>query len=194
MLDAPQMPLETMRDALEHIVEQGNRASQIVARIRHLARKREPQVVPQNLNEVTEAVISMLTDELRSARVDVQLNLYPDLPAVLGDRIHLEQVLMNLIRNACDALETTEPCDRKIRIESARDADGAKLTVADSGPGLGEGGEEKVFDSFYTTKAHGLGVGLAICRTLAEAQGGRLWADPDTGHGAVFHLQLAPAP
>lgn len=191
MLDSGKATPDTLREALGQIAEQGQRASDIIDRIRRLARKREPVVEPLNIRVVTEGVLKLLADELRSQRVVLSLTLDSVIPEVSGDRVHCEQVIMNLIKNAIDALGGVPEGERRLSISNTVADTSVTLTVRDTGPGLGSEREDKVFESFYTTKANGLGVGLAICRALAEAHDGRLWAESGSERGAVFHYQLA---
>jgi two-component system sensor kinase FixL len=190
MLRSDSISTTTLADVLGQIAAQSSRASEIIARIRELARKRETVTERMDMNAAVRAVLGLLRDELERGRVGVQLDLDAATPPVMAERIHVEQIVMNLVRNASEAMRDAGVAQPTLRIIGRHDARHATLSVCDNGPGLGAGGEDRVFQSFYTTKSSGLGVGLSICRDLAQAHGGRLWADADHGDGARFHLAL----
>jgi two-component system sensor kinase FixL len=193
MLDADEPDRELLREALTQIATQGERASAIIGRIRAMSLKRDTRAEAVNLNESVHNVLSILGKQLRYEQVDLTAHLADDLPLVNADRVHVEQVVMNLVINALDAMGDTDPGNRRLEVETRLDENNAELSVRDSGPGLHADQLERVFDSFYTTKSNGMGVGLSICRGLAEAHGGRLWAESGSGGGAVFHFRL-PVP
>lgn len=198
MLEAGNSDEETLRDALAQIAQQGTRASDVISRIRHLAKKRKVRSEAVNLNATIQGVLVLLDDELRRSDVTVSLDLEQTLPHVISDAVHTEQIVFNLVRNAVEAMRV-EGIDRcALYISTRRDGDKIILDVRDTGPGLSVGDEDKVFQSFYTTKQHGLGVGLSICRDLANIHGGALWADPTDSEGkqsgACFHLSLCAQP
>ena len=195
--------------ALRRITRDGKRAGEIVARIRALAKKASPQKESLNLNDNITEVIAMVRDRLRENRV--LLKLASDLPAIFGDKIQLQQVVLNLLVNAIEAVNELPEGPRELMVSSelvnqteaeSKEA-GADhqastvtecrhvlVTVRDSGSGLDPQRLDRLFDAFYTTKPQGLGMGLAICRSIIQAHGGRLWAKPNAPRGAVFQLTL----
>lgn len=182
--------LEQARKTVTRIVEEGTRAGEIVQRIRNLAKKTTSQKSLLNLNELAREVVSLLDWELSRNQIILRTDLHEDLPVIRGDRIQLQQVILNLAMNAIEAMhgETRRP--RELCIRTERQASGrAVVTIKDSGPGLPVGDPERLFTAFYTTKQEGLGIGLSISRTIVEAHGGRLWAS-NSGTGAVFQFEL----
>lgn len=190
LIDAGNSDPEVLRDALVNIARQGERASSLIGRVRDLARKREPRLAAVNLNTAVTHVLELMARSLRDRRVNVELDLCDPLPSVQADAIQMEQVILNLVTNALEAMADTPGERRWIRISSAVRDGHVTVTVHDGGPGLGPRQAERVFDEFYTTKASGLGVGLSICRGLAEAHGGSLSAVEAPGGGAAFRLTL----
>jgi two-component system sensor kinase FixL len=135
----------------------------------------------------------LLHSDLIRRRVSIRTDLAPSLPLVLGERVELQQVLMNLVANACDAMMGKPADQRLVTITTSSSLDGlVHLSVADQGDGIPQGRLEQIFDAFFTTKENGLGLGLAICRSIATAHRGRLWAENNPGGGAIFHLVLQP--
>lgn len=192
LLDSGEPDPKVLRDALGQIAEQGERASAIVSKVRDMARKRGRTLVPVDLNSVVPHVLDLLERTLRARQVAVELDLPDDLPRVEADQIQMEQVIMNLVSNALEAMtDAATPAPRVRIVGSVRDGY-VSITVADNGPGLPADRMDRVFDDFYTTKEQGLGVGLSICRRLAEAHGGRLTACAAPGGGAAFVLELPP--
>jgi signal transduction histidine kinase len=144
-----------------------------------------------NLNEASREVISLSLRELQESRVTPETDFADDLTSVQGDRIQLQQVILNLIRNAADAMSDVDDRPRQLIVRTAKsEPDGVCLTVQESGPGIDPMNLERVFDAFYTTKPDGLGIGLSVCRTIIEAHGGKLWAESALVKGAVFHFTL----
>lgn len=136
-------------------------------------------------------VVALTRTELRSSRTSVQTQLADGLPPVLGDRIQLQQVMLNLILNAVEAMSGSGESERKLLIRTDQEgSDGVFVAVQDSGPGLAPESLDRLFDAFYTTKPSGMGMGLSICRSIIEAHGGRVWATPSLPQGAVFHFTL----
>jgi len=193
MLDAGNANPEVLRSTLRQIATQGERASAIIGRIRDMARKREAVVEPVNLNDAVRSVLSLLGKQLSFHQIELDARLDDDLPNVDADPVQVEQVVMNLVVNAIDAMREVAENSRRLRIQTASEDGRVRLIVGDSGPGLDESQLEKVFEHFYTTKSQGMGVGLSICRALAETQGGRLWAESPPGAGAAFHFVLPRA-
>jgi PAS domain S-box-containing protein len=186
--------LEEIRAILKDIVAEDRRAGAIIQRWRTLMRKGETQLQPLDVNEVTNEVLRLANNQLTAHSVTVTAHLTPDLPAVRGDRVGLQQVLLNLIVNACDAMKLNEPARRHLTVTTALDGEGAvEVAIADCGGGIPADAVERVFEPFFTTKEHGLGLGLAICRSIVAAHGGRLWAINNADHGATFCFALAGA-
>jgi PAS domain S-box-containing protein len=177
--------------ALGRIVNDAMRAGDIIGRIRDLVRKAPPRKDRVDINEAIREVIELTRGEAAKNDVSVLTILGDGLPLVLGDRVQLQQVMLNLIVNAVEAMGTTSTGPRELRISTAADSsDGVSIAVRDSGPGLPPAEIGRVFNPFYTTKAHGLGMGLSICRSIVETHGGRLWASANAPRGAVFQLVL----
>jgi C4-dicarboxylate-specific signal transduction histidine kinase len=190
--------LEEIRDALTEIIEDADRASAVIARVRQLARKAPFERTLLNLKEVITDVFALARYESASRRVTIRTELPEELPLVLGDRVQLQQVLLNLVVNGMDAMDTVEESKRVLMICGRRETrdgmPGVLLSVQDSGTGLKPEEMARLFEAFYTTKPHGMGIGLAISRSIIEAHGGRLWAEPNLGPGATFLFSLPAAP
>ena len=185
--------LAEARQAVGRIIKEGNRASDVIGRIRALVKKAPPRKDWVDINEIILDVIALSRSELHRNRVSFKPQLSNDLPLVLADRIQLQQVVLNLIMNGLEAM--TELVDRspELQVASARQESGGVLvSVRDSGKGLAPESLEHLFDAFYTTKPDGMGMGLAICRSIIEAHGGKLWASPNSPRGAVFQFTLPP--
>ncbi len=173
--------LEETRDSLEGIVEEGNRAGEVIARIRALLKHRKPEYIALDINEAIREVLALTASALRSRSVAVQTTLPAELPPALGDRVQLQQVIMNLIMNGADAMSFVTDRPRVLRIGSKVDGEGSiQVTIKDSGTGIEEAIRHRIFDPLFTTKPTGMGMGLSICRSIIEAHGGRLWASPST--------------
>jgi C4-dicarboxylate-specific signal transduction histidine kinase len=182
---------DEIREALDRIVADGRRAGEVIGRIRALVKKAPPRKARFDLNEAIRDVVALTgTDALRHG-VAVQSELTTGLPPVEGDRVQLQQVILNLILNAVEAMSGIDEGARGLRISTDFDAAGAMLvTVRDSGLGLDPHSFDSVFEAFFTTKPEGLGMGLAICRSIIEAHGGRLWASANEPRGAMFQFTL----
>src|SRR5262249_30507167 len=152
-----------------------------------LLQKRQPERAPLDINDAIGEIAVLLQHQLTREGVDLNLDLATGLPLVHGDRVQLQQVVLNLMVNAVEALGHREARPRELAVRSAADADAVVVSVKDSGPGIAPEQVEQIFDAFFTTKTGGMGIGLAICRSIVEAHGGRLWADPNAGRGASFH-------
>jgi C4-dicarboxylate-specific signal transduction histidine kinase len=181
------------RSALDNIVADGKRAREVIARIRTLTKRQVPRMDLLDLNRKILEVLAFTEQELRSHDVVLETRLDGTLPQVTGDRVQLQQVLLNLIVNAIEAMSAVNDRPRELTIVSAQDADGVVVEARDSGIGLDPHRADQVFDPFYTTKAEGLGIGLSISRSIVEAHHGRLWAAPNQPHGAVFRFSLPVA-
>jgi len=186
---------EEMREALVDIVGDAERASAIIERVRALARRSGAEKVAMRLEHVVEDVVALTASEAAARHVVVRTELPAGLPAVSGDRVQLQQVLLNLVVNGMDAMSTVDEGTRLLVIRGRRDTQGrspaATISVHDSGVGLRGVDLNRLFDAFYTTKPQGMGMGLAISRSIVDAHGGRLWADTDLpGPGATFSFTL----
>src|SRR5882757_7228502 len=179
-------------DALSLIVKEGNRAGEVVGRIRALIKKAPARKDAVEINDAILEIIALTRTEAANNSVSVRTQLAEDLPRVQGDRVQLQQVLLNLIINAIEAMREVGEAERELLISTRHEPDGVSVEVRDSGPGFAPAALERVFEAFYTTKAGGLGLGLSICRSIIEAHDGRLWASPNVPRGAVFGF-IAPA-
>nr|WP_245310616.1 ATP-binding protein [Bradyrhizobium valentinum] len=183
--------LGEVRDSLGRIVEDGQRAGNVIGGIRALINKLPPRKDRFDLNEAIVEMVVLTRSEVVKHGISLQTELAPGLPMVEGDRTQLQQVILNLILNAIEAMGGIDWGRRELRINTGREAGGGVLvTVRDSGPGLDPADVEHVFKAFYTTKPKGMGMGLAICRSMVEAHGGRMWASANEPRGAVFQFTL----
>jgi PAS domain S-box-containing protein len=183
--------LEEVRNALGRVVESGGRAGDVIRRIRAVINKAPPRRSRFDLNEAVRDVIALTHSEALKHGVSVESRLATDLPSVEGDRVQLQQVILNLIMNAIEAMIGAGDVPRELRLSTETDAaGGVRVAVRDSGPGLDPQSVARMFEAFYTTKPEGMGMGLAICRSIVEEHGGRLWAAANEPRGAVFQLTL----
>jgi C4-dicarboxylate-specific signal transduction histidine kinase len=172
---------------VRRIISDGTRGSDVIARIRALLRKDRPSSAPLNVNDIIQEIINLTQTELQD--VTLQLELDDRMPNVSADRIQLQQVMLNLVTNAADAMKSVPL--RTLRIQTQVDPGGALVVaIEDSGVGLNLGQLDQLFEPFYTTKPEGLGLGLSICRSIIEAHGGRLWAEPAPKSGALFKFTI----
>jgi PAS domain S-box-containing protein len=191
MLDANPPNLEGARETARRTIRDGNRASEVITRLRALFSKKSASFEPFDLNEAAKEVIALSGGELQRNRVIVQTDLASELPSVLGDRIQIQQVILNLIRNASDAMSAVDDRPRELLVETERDESGTvRLRVKDTGTGINPEIEEKLFDAFHTTKGDGMGIGLSVSRSIMESHQGRLWAIRNKGHGATFLFSI----
>jgi PAS domain S-box-containing protein len=183
--------LDQVRSSLGHIVRDGMRAADIIYRIRALIKKAPPHMARVDVNEAVLDVITLTRSELLRHRVSLETQLATGLPLIEGDRIQLQQVILNLILNAAEAMSGIDEGAREMRISTGREAsNGVLVSVRDLGPGLDPQSVDHLFEAFYTTKPDGLGMGLAICRSIIKAHGGRLWATANEPRGAVVQFTL----
>jgi C4-dicarboxylate-specific signal transduction histidine kinase len=182
--------VDKARRAIERITRDAKRASDVVARVRNLAKKAPLQRTWVDINETVEETISLATRELSQNNVSLETQLAENLPQILADRIQLQQVILNLIINACEALTAADDEFRKLSLSTAREMDGVALTVRDTGVGIDPQQIETVFEAFHTTKPGGMGMGLAVSRSIIEGHGGRLWAEPNEPRGAIFKFTI----
>jgi C4-dicarboxylate-specific signal transduction histidine kinase len=185
--------LEEVRQALDDVIRDGNRAGDVIGRIRALIKNVPPRLDRLDINEAIIQVIEVTRSELLRNGVSLQTALAKGLPLIRGDRIQLQQIVLNLIMNAVEAMSDASKGSRDLLISTAGDAsNGVLVAVRDSGPGLNPDSLERLFDPFYTTKPSGMGMGLSICRSIIEAHGGRIWAVANKPEGASFHFSLPP--
>jgi signal transduction histidine kinase len=183
--------IEEAQQSLDSIIKDGNRASDVIDRIRALVKKAPPRQDQLEINEAILEVIEITRGELLRNGVSLQTELARDLPLIQGDRIQLQQIVLNLIMNAVEAMRGASIESRDLLISTVADKSiGVLVAVRDSGPGLEPECFERLFDPFYTTKPGGMGMGLSICRSIVEAHGGRVWATANVPLGACFHFSL----
>ena len=177
--------------SVEYIINDGNRASEVIRRIRALAKKTSIEKEPLDANDVIREVIVLVQRELASHQVSLLMELAPALPKVLGDRIQLQQVVINLVMNGVEAMQSITDRPRELVIRSRQDEQQRVLvSVTDCGVGVSAENADRLFNAFFTTKSSGMGMGLSICRSIMEAHGGRLWTTVNIPHGATFQFTL----
>jgi C4-dicarboxylate-specific signal transduction histidine kinase len=190
-LDRQPPNLEEARQAFDRIVREGDRTSDVIGRIRALIKRAPPQKDCLEINGAIREVVELTHGEVVKSCVAIRTELADDLPLIEGDRIQLQQVILNLILNAIEAMSGIDEDTRELEITTGREASGGVLIVVrDSGPGLDPKRVDRLFEAFYTTKLGGLGLGLSICRSIIEAHGGRLWASANEPRGAIFQFTL----
>jgi C4-dicarboxylate-specific signal transduction histidine kinase len=191
MLDADPPNVEGARETARRTIRDGNRASDVITRLRALFSRKEFTLEPLDLNEAMREVMALSLSDLQRNRVVLQSELADDLPIVTGDRVQLQQVVLNLLRNASDAMTGVDDRPRRVLIKTEREpADRVRVTVRDAGVGLDRHSMDKLFDAFYTTKSGGMGIGLSVSRSIVERHQGRLWAEPNDGPGATFSVSI----
>src|SRR5262249_41483510 len=187
--------LAEIREALAGVVADTDRAREIIDRIREQTRKAPPRRDCFDLNDAVNEVISLLRGEIASHRISVRTRLSGGRCFVQGDRVQLQQVVMNLIVNAIEAMSSVKGGAQELLISTEKNqVDDVIVSVRDSGPGIDPRNLERVFDAFYTTKSAGVGMGLKICRSIIDGNGGRMWANAIEPRGTVFQFTLPPAP
>jgi signal transduction histidine kinase len=183
------------RETARRTLRDGNRASDVITRLRALFSKREFTLEPLDMNDVTREVVALSMSDLQRHRIVVQSAFADDLPLITGGRIQLQQVVLNLLRNASDAIVAVDDRPRQLLIRTVRDADDrVRVSVRDAGVGLEVQSLTKLFDAFYTTKVEGMGIGLSVSRSIIEKHHGRLWAEPNDGPGATFAFSIPAVP
>ena len=192
MLDADPPNVEGARETVRRTIRDGNRASDVITRLRALFTKEgEFTLESLDLNEVTREVMALCLSDLQRNRVAVQAELAEDLPTITGDRIQLQQVILNLLRNASDAMIDVHDRPRQLLVMTEReDADRVRVAVRDAGVGVDPESMSKLLDAFYTTKSDGMGIGLSVSRSIVERHDGRLWAEPNDGPGTTFSFSI----
>src|SRR5262249_3356678 len=190
-LDAQPPELGEVREALSRIVRAGKQAGEVIGRIRALVTKAPPQKDPLEINAAIREVVELTRGEAVKNGVRVRVDLAEGLPLVQGDRVQLQQVILNLILNGIEAMTGVGEGSRELSISTSKDdAKGVLVAVIDNGPGLAAKALQQIFAAFYTTKPGGLGLGLSICRSIIEAHDGRLWASTNKGQGASLQFAL----
>jgi PAS domain S-box-containing protein len=193
MLAAAHPNVEGARETAKRTIRDANRASELITRLRALFSKKESTTEPVDLNEAAQEVIALSLSELQRNRVILRPEFADDLPVVTGDRVQLQQVILNLLRNASDAMSSVDDRPRKLQIKTERDThDQVRLTVQDAGVGLDPQAMDRLFQAFYTTRNDGMGIGLYVSRSIIERHHGRLWAEPNDGPGATFSFSIPP--
>jgi C4-dicarboxylate-specific signal transduction histidine kinase len=177
--------------SVEWIIDDGNRAGEVIRRVRTLANKTSLEKEPLDVNDVVREAILLMRRELISHQVSLRMNLAAALPMILGDRVQLQQVIINLVMNGVEAMQSVTDRPRELVVRSGQDElGGALISVADCGVGIAAENVDKLFNPFFTTKYGGMGMGLSICRSIMEAHGGRLWATATVPHGSMFQFTL----
>jgi PAS domain S-box-containing protein len=195
MLAADPPNVDGARETARRTIRDGNRASDVITRLRALFSKKDASTESVDLNEATREVIALSSSKLQKNKVILGLELADDLPFVTGDRVQLQQVILNLLVNASDAMSTVDGRPRKLLIKTEQDeGDRVRLTVKDTGVGFDPETAGRLFDAFYTTKDDGMGVGLSVSRSIIESHHGRLWAAPNDGPGATFAFSVPRGP
>ena len=194
MLAADPPNVEGARETARRTIRDGNRASEVITRLRALFSKKDTATERLNLNEAALEVIALSLADLQKNGVLLRPELADDLPLVMGDRVQLQQVILNLVLNASDAMSDVDDRPRRLVIRTEREDDRARLTVQDVGVGIEPYGVEKLFEPFYTTKSGGMGIGLSVSRSIIESHHGRLWATLNDGPGAAFSFSIPRAP
>jgi signal transduction histidine kinase len=190
MLGQESPDLSELREILNDIVDEDRRAGEVIKRLRALLKRGETRYVPVFPNEIVEDVLRLMRSELLGRGVVVRTHLEPGLPDINGDIVQLQQVLLNIMINACDAVKENPPPERVICITTSCRNETVRVSVQDQGCGLPDGDASSVFQSFFTTKSQGMGIGLSICRSIIAAHHGSLWAETNDGPGTTFHIEL----
>jgi PAS domain S-box-containing protein len=194
-LDRGTPDLDAARCSVEWIIDDGNRASEVIRRVRALANKADIEKVPLAVNDVVREVIALLQRELASNRVSLRTEFASALPMILGDRVQLQQVIINLAMNGIEAMQLVTDRPRELLIRSRQDETQQVLvSVTDGGVGISAENADRLFNPFFTTKSGGMGMGLSICRSIMEAHGGRLWATANLPHGTTFQFTVPVNP
>jgi C4-dicarboxylate-specific signal transduction histidine kinase len=183
--------LDEARAAFKSIINDGHRASEVIASIRSMFKKDDQAKTLQDVNELVREVLTLVRGEAENQRVSVRMELFNELPQVPVNRVLLQQVIANLITNAVDAMSTVMNRARMLRVKTElNEFKYLLITVEDSGMGIDPKNIDRIFDPFFTTKSHGMGMGLSICRSIVEMHGGRLTVSPAQPHGSIFQVSL----
>jgi signal transduction histidine kinase len=190
-LDRGTPDLDAARRSVEWVIDDGNRASEVIRRVRALANKTDIEKVPLDVNDVVREAIALVQREFISHRASLRMELAPALPMILGDRVQLQQVIINLVMNGIEAMQSVTDQPRELVVGSHQDETHRVLvTVTDSGVGISAENADRLFNAFFTTKSGGMGMGLSICRSIIEAHGGRMSTADSVGPGARFQFTL----
>ncbi len=193
-LARPQPDVDEVRSLLKRIVDDGHRASEVIAAIRSMFRKDVGERNPLHVNDLVKEVLAVVHGELESHQVSLQTVLSDGLPPVMAEQTQLRQVILNLIMNAIDAMSSVADRERILIVRSETDgSDNVLISLEDSGTGIDPDHMDRIFDAFFTTKAHGMGMGLSICRSIVESHGGKLWVSARSPYGSIFSAQLPAA-
>jgi signal transduction histidine kinase len=191
MLAADPPNIDGACETARRTIRDANRASDVITRLRALFGKKDAAPASVSLNEAAREVIALFLRELQRGQVILRTEFADNLPPVIGDRVQLQQVILNLVRNASDAMSTINDCPRELTVRSERaEDDCVRLTVKDTGVGFGQEIADRLFQAFYTTKNDGMGIGLSLSRSIIEAHRGRLWATMNDGPGATFSFSI----
>ena len=194
MLAADPPNIDGASETARRTIRDGNRMSEVITRLRALYSNKDATTEPMDLNDAARDVIALLLSELQRNSVVLRIELADDIPLVAGDRVQLQQVILNLLRNASDAMSGVDDRPRLLLIRTGRDeGDQVRLTVEDAGVGFDPQVADRLFKAFYTTKNNGMGIGLSVCRSIIESHRGRLWATPNDGAGATFSFSIPHA-
>ena len=193
-LDRKPPDLGEARGAVESVISDGMRASEVIERVRALSKKADPKMLPLNINDVIDDAIRLLRREVLDL-VSLRIELASTLPGVMGDRVQLQQVIINLVMNGIEAMAGIADRPRELVIRSRRhEIEQVLIEVQDAGGGIDPENVDRLFDAFFTTKPNGMGMGLSVCRSIIQSHGGRIWASRNVGAGAAFHFTLPCAP
>ncbi|HTT24389.1 MAG TPA: ATP-binding protein [Candidatus Sulfotelmatobacter sp.] len=191
MLNGDPPNIDGARETVRRTLRDGNRASDVISRLRTLYSRKEFTLEPLDLNEAIREVIALSLSDLQRNRVVVRSELAQDLPTIIGDRIQLQQVTLNLFRNASEAMIDVEDRPRQLLVRTQLEANNhARLDVQDAGVGVNPQDVGRLFEAFFTTKIGGMGIGLSVCRSIIERHHGRLWAEPNNGPGVTFSFSI----
>ena len=193
MLDVDPPNVHGARETARRALRDGNRASDVITRLRMLFSRKEVKTEPVDINEIAREVITLCLTELQRSHVTLRQEFAEGLPSVMGDRVQLQQVILNLLRNAQDAMSAVDDRPRELLLSTGQSGDEVQFKVRDAGVGIDPGAAEKLFESFYTTKKDGMGIGLSVSRSIIEAHEGRLWAIANDGPGATFAFSVPRA-
>jgi two-component system sensor kinase FixL len=189
-LQSAKIDLDEIREILQDITQDDQRAGNVIRSLRSMVKREEVERNPVILNNVVNDVIQMLHTESIFRNVHVETELDGSLPPIMGDKVQLQQVVLNLTLNAADAMSDNPPEHRQILLGTGVKDDRVRVAVRDFGPGIDKGNLERIFEPFFSTKGAGLGMGLAVCRTIVEAHGGRIWAENNSDRGATLFFEL----
>jgi two-component system sensor histidine kinase DctS len=189
-LEAGDLPREELREALGKLASQAQRAGRVIRRIYDFVRRSEPQRAPCDMNAIVDDAVGLIEGDARKRGTRIVLSLAEGLPPVRADRVMLEQVLLNLMRNGMEAMQATPSADKQLAVRTAAAEDGIEVSVADRGSGIAQETAMRLFEPFFSTKPEGMGMGLNICRSIVESHKGRMWVEANPEGGSVFRFTL----